>query len=56
MYELIHFHNQSQHDTYGRDAFGEFGALLATDADLSIPELSDFQSKVHNVYTETTDS
>ena len=58
MYELIHLHNQSQHDTYGRDAFGEFGTLLASDADLSIPELSDFQSQtvVHNVSTETTDS
>ena len=42
MYELIHL----QHDTYGRDAFGEFGTLLATDADLSIPELSDFQSQI----------
>ena len=54
MYELIHL----QHDTYGRDAFGEFGTLLATDADLSIPDLSDFQSQtvVHNISTETTDS
>jgi hypothetical protein len=60
MYELIHFHNQSQDETYGRDAFGEFGTLLATDADLAIPELSDFQSQpqlptvTHNLSTETT--
>ena len=58
MYELIQLPNQSQHDTYGRDAFGEFGTLLATDADLSIPDLSDFQSQivVHNISTETADS
>ena len=58
MYELIHF--QSQDDTYGRDTFGEFGTLLATDADLAIPELSDFQSQpqlptgTRDLSTETT--
>ena len=58
MYELINFENQPQNQTYGRDAFGEFGTLLATDADLSIPDLSDFQSQivVHNISTETADS
>lgn len=43
MYELIQFDNQAQNQTYGRDAFGEFGTILATDSDLAFPELSDFQ-------------
>jgi hypothetical protein len=43
MYELIHF-DKSQNETYGRDAFGEFGTILASDSDLAVPELSDFQS------------
>lgn len=59
MYELIQFDNQAQNQTYGRDAFGEFGTILATDSDLAIPELSDFQSDpqlpiaVQQVSTET---
>jgi hypothetical protein len=52
MYELIHFDNPSENETYGRDAFGEFGTILATDSELAIPELSDFQSdpdpQLHN--------
>ncbi len=60
MYELIHFDNHSQNETYGRDAFGEFGTILASDSDLAIPELSDFQSDpqlpiaVKQVSKETT--
>jgi hypothetical protein len=38
MYEIIHFDNHAQTETYGKDSFGEFGTLLATDSDLSIPE------------------
>jgi hypothetical protein len=38
MYELIYFDNPAQSETYGRDAFGEFGTILATDVDLAIPE------------------
>jgi hypothetical protein len=61
MYELINFENQPQNQTYGRDAFGEFGTILASDSDLAIPELSDFHSDPqfqivgHKVSTETTD-
>lgn len=60
MYELISFDNQQQNQTYGRDAFGEFGTFFATDSDLGIPELSDFQSDPqfpiasHNISTEPT--
>ena len=38
MYELIKFDNHAQSETYGKDAFGEFGTILATDFDLAIPE------------------
>jgi hypothetical protein len=61
MYELINFENQPQNQTYGRDAFGEFGTILASDSDLAIPELSDFHSDPqfqivgHKVSTETTE-
>jgi hypothetical protein len=43
MYELIYLDNPAQSETYGRDAFGEFGTILATDLELAIPE-PDFQS------------
>jgi hypothetical protein len=43
MYEIISFDDQ-QKQTYGRDTFGEFGTILASDSELAIPELSDFQS------------
>ena len=54
MYEIIHF--DAQNETYGRDSIGEFGTLLATDSDLSIPE-PDAQSELqlpsnHNVSPE----
>ena len=56
MYELIDFDNHAQSETYGRDAFGEFGTILSTDFDLGIPE-ADSQSdpqlpSAHNVSTE----
>ena len=43
MYELISF-DDKQKQTYGRDTFGEFGTILASDSELAIPEISDFQS------------
>ena len=56
MYEIIHFDNHAQTETYGRDSFGEFGTLLATDSDRSIPE-PDSESELqlpshHNVSPE----
>ena len=52
MYELINFGNHARSETYGRDAFGEFGTILAGDYDLAIPG-ADFQEdnqplSVHN--------
>jgi len=44
MYELIYFDNHALCETYGRDAFGEFGTILAKDSDLAIAE-PDFQSE-----------
>jgi hypothetical protein len=43
MYELISF-DDHQTQTYGQDAFGEFGSIFASDTELAIPGLSDFQS------------
>ena len=56
MYELINFGNHARSETYGRDAFGEFGTILAEDYDLAIPE-ADFQAydqpvSVHNPTAE----
>lgn len=56
MYELIQFDNHAQSETYGKDAFGEFGTILATDFDLAIPE-PDSQSNpqplsAHNLSAE----
>ena len=45
MYEIIYFNIESQKETYGRDAFGEFGTLLSTDSDFAIPDIYDFQSE-----------
>lgn len=41
MYELIQFDNHGNHaqnETYGRDEFGEFGTILATDSEFAIPD------------------
>jgi hypothetical protein len=38
MYELIKFDNHAQSETYGKDALGEFGTILATDFDFAVPE------------------
>ena len=46
MYEIIHFNNHAETESYGRDSFGEFGTLLAPDSDLSILE-PDSQSELH---------
>ena len=43
MYEIIYFDNHARSETYGKDAFGEFGTILAKDSDLAIAE-PDFQS------------
>ena len=56
MYELITFDNHAQNETYGKDAYGEFGTILATAFDLAIPE-PDSQSEprspsTHNLSAE----
>jgi hypothetical protein len=56
MYELVKFDNHAQSETYGKDAYGEFGTILATACDLAIPEpdsQSDPQSpSTHNLSAE----